>query len=138
MLTGPPPRLRDDERVTVRYECPIGPRPWTLDNPGPDPSEGCGQTIEEIAFSAVRAHLLRSEAAIRGHLETHSLLEWAQEIQRLKTERWRSDKDALAVAAILLRRLGGSAEITDAELAAERGILQREPAIHGFRLSVTA
>lgn len=96
MLTGPPPRLRDDERVSeysatwappsVRYECPIGECPWTMDHPGPDAAEGRGRTIEEIAFSAMRAHLLRAEAALREHLESHSLIEWVREVVRLSQQ----------------------------------------------------
>ena len=78
--------MRHHERVITRYECPLGSCGWTREDPGPDASEGTGETIEQAAANAVRAYLLRAETAIREHLETHSLLEWAQEVMRLRGE----------------------------------------------------
>ena len=123
--------------MITRYECPVGPCEWTLDDPGPDPSEGCGDTIEEVAYSALRAHMLRAEAAIRGHLEDHGLLGLVQEIVRLRAAARLEEQGALAVMAILLRRLGGTAEITGAEIAAESGTVHREPGQFSTRFTVT-
>jgi hypothetical protein len=77
-------------RVITRYECPIGSCEWTRDDTGPEVGEGAGGTIEEAAASALRAYLLRAETAVRAHLETHSLLEWVQELARLRdgVNRW--------------------------------------------------
>jgi hypothetical protein len=122
--------------LITRYECPIGPCPWTHDDPWPDALEGSGATVEEAAFDAMLKHVTRVESAVKAHLETRPLIEWVQEIQRLRAEHWRGDRDARVIAAILLRRLGGSAEIADAEMAAEQGTLFREPTAPGFRLSV--
>ncbi len=129
--------LTEWQPPVARYECPIGSCTWTHDTAGPDLSEGTGETIEEAAFSSVRAHLLRVESVVRDHLETHSLLEWVQEVMRLREDAGRTVRNASLVAVILLRRLGGQAEITDAEAAAEQGTLAREPVPHGFRLTVT-
>jgi len=122
--------------VITRYECPIGSCPWTRDDPGPDASEGTGETIEQAAANAVRVYLLRAESAIREHLETHSLLEWAQEVMRLRGELDREKRDASAVGASLLRRLGGSAFVSGSELTAASGTLLRTPAANGFVLDV--
>lgn len=147
-VNRPPPRLRDDKRVSeyttelpwlaTRYECPIGSCEWTRDDPGPDPSEGTGETIGQAAENAVRAYLLRAESAIREHLETHPLLEWAQEVMRLRDQAWRADRDAVLAASVLVRRLGGEVQVSDAELAAAGGRLIREPAPWGFTLRTSA
>ena len=77
------------------------------------------------------------EGAVREHLETHPLIEWARELSNVRGEMDRRDRDAALTVKILLRRLGGSAEFAgDADRAAEQGKLICEQTAHGFRLSV--
>jgi hypothetical protein len=82
------------------------------------------------------AHAMNMEGIVREHLETHPLIEWAREVMRLRNENERTGRDAGLTVAVLLHRLGGSAEISDADMAAESGTLVREPVMHGFRLAV--
>lgn len=120
--------------MITRYECPIGPCPWTTDDAE---IAGGGPRYFDSTAAMLADYLQCAEAVIRGHLETHTLLDWATEIQRLHTEHHREEQAALTVTAILLRRLGGSAEVTDAEMAAESGTVHREPGPFSTRLTVT-
>lgn len=116
----------------TRHGCPIGPCPWTWDDPGPSGTVASDDDITAILLE----HAVAAEAIIRGHLETHSMLDWVTEISRLQQERQRAERDGDRIAAILLRRLGGMAEVTDAELTAEDGMLIRHPVPHGFRIGL--
>lgn len=116
----------------TRYTCPISVCPWVHDDPGP--STAGAFTSDPAAIAA--AHMLGMEGTVREHLETHPLIDWAREIARLREDAARTGRNASTVAVILLRRLGKTAEITDAEMAAEQGTLVREPVPHGFRLTV--
>jgi hypothetical protein len=73
----------DGARLT-RYECPIESCEWVIDSPGPDPFAGRGATIEEAAADALRIHFTEAEPVLREHLESHTLLEWVQEVMRLR------------------------------------------------------
>jgi hypothetical protein len=89
------------------------------------------------AWEALLAQNVALEDVIRTHLETHTLLEWAREVTRLQTQLEAQARDA-PIAAVLVRRLGGQAPISDAELAAETGTLVREAVPFGFILRVAA
>ncbi len=72
------------------------------------------------------------EVAARAHMETHDLVEWVQEIGRLQ----RDVTDAHRIVAILLRKLGGSAVISEADQLHERGTLIRSPGLMCFGLTL--
>lgn len=120
----------------TRYGCPIGSCDWTHDDGGPSiPAAYIPEGLPDPGVVAT-AHAMNLEGIVREHLETHPLIEWAREVARLRDESQRGSRDAGLVTAVLLHKLGGSAEIDDADLAAESGTLIREPAMHGFRLRV--
>lgn len=73
--------------VITRYECPVESCPWNRDDPGPDPGDCQGETLDAAVRAGMLAYALRTEAVVRAHLETHSLLEWVQEVMRLRGER---------------------------------------------------
>jgi hypothetical protein len=114
----------------TRYECPISTCSWTRDD------TGISGVIdgEDGIFPAMRKHAALIEAVVREHLETHPLLDWAKEVSRLREQAQRADRDAVLTAAVLVRRLGGEVQVSDAELAAAGGRLVREPAPWGFIL----
>ena len=84
------------------------------------------------------ARFANSEAVLRAHLETHSLEDWVREVMRLRDLMAKADANAVLTAAVLVRRLGGEVQVSDAELAAAKGRLVREPAPWGFTLKVPA
>jgi hypothetical protein len=118
-------------RQVTRLECPIGRCPWTYDDPGPS-----GTAAFADVAALMTAHAMDVEGVVREHLETHPLIEWARELARVRGEKTAEIRAASATVGVLLRRLGGPAEITNAELAAEQGTLYREPTASGFRLAV--
>jgi len=68
----------------VRLSCPLPDCTWVYDEPSPWPLMGTAKpdaTPDVLAAMFMRS--ARSEEIVRSHLETHSLLEWVQEIQRL-------------------------------------------------------
>lgn len=116
----------------TRFFCPVSRCDWTHDDPGPVLP---AYAADPAALSL--AHALEMESVIREHLETHPLIEWARELAKARSEKDAQARGVSLTVAVLLRRLGGHAEITDAELAAEQGTLTREPVPDGFRLTVT-
>lgn len=122
-------------RVITRYECPIDRCPWTWDEPEPElPS------LADIAanpFGLLTGRFANSEAVLRAHVETHSPEDWVREIMRLRGELDRERRDSGLVVGVLLRRLGLSAFVSDAEMTGPHGTLQRIPVAHGFILEVT-
>ena len=119
------------EQIT-RLGCPLGSCDWHHDDPGPSAADAFTMDAGGVAA----AHAIAVESIIREHLEAHPLIEWAREVARLRDENQRADRDATLVVTVLLRRLGGSAELHDADLAAASGTLVREPVPDGFRLSL--
>ena len=117
---------------TTRMHCPISSCEWHHDDPGPS-AAGAFATDPNAVMTA---HVMNMEGIVREHLETHPLIEWAREVMRLRNENQQGGRVAGLTVAVLLRRLGGSAEISDADMAAESGTLVREPVMHGFRLAV--
>jgi hypothetical protein len=133
--------------TTVRY-CPLCP--WTHNQLPPTERE-----LMELASEPVTTYLRRQyegiEAELEAHLSTHGLVDWLTEVNRLRAEqdtvrseltrvaaeKQRSERHALLTTAILVRKLGGTAQITDAEMAAEDGTLVSIPEMHGRTLTVT-
>lgn len=98
---------------------------------------------EPFTAGKLAAQLAEVESALGGHLGTHQPVEWLTEVNRLRHELSRRDadhqaaeRDSVLIAAILVRKLGGSTMVTDEEAASESGTLTRIPAMHGFRLTV--
>jgi hypothetical protein len=85
----------DGMQQITRYTCPIDSCGWVHDDPGPFQRE-----LVEAGdpHDVVRQHFLAMEDLVREHLETHSLLEWAQEVDRLKAE-LRAAVNALRMAS---------------------------------------
>lgn len=119
--------------VTI-YECPLAACPWKGTDPPPPPGEAI--TSDADIWRFIRDRAMAAEEVVRAHLETHSLLEWAQEIMRLRGELDRERRDSGIVAGSLLRRLGGSAFVSDSELSGMSATLRRIPVANGFILEV--
>lgn len=77
----------------VRLYCPLPECSWACDEPPPDPGAAPvpGSGAPDGVAAAIGAHvtgmLIRqataAEALVKSHLETHSLLEWVTEINRM-------------------------------------------------------
>lgn len=126
------PGLRQDRQVITRRECPIDPCKWVWDEPEPELPD-----IGADPYTVLRARLAGTESVIRAHVETHPLLDWVQEVMRLRGELDRERRDSSLVAGVLLRRLGLSAFVSDTEMTGPHGTLQRIPVANGFILEVT-
>jgi hypothetical protein len=63
-------------------------------------------------------------------------MEYEQERQKEMRELRSELAEAMQLAAILLRKLGGTATITDEDLTAEPGILVRMGETHGYSLAL--
>ena len=127
---------------TTVYQCPLRTCTWTYADLSPVEQKlwGFFDMPPGIALIQEMAVL---EAGVEAHLETHSLLEWVTEIKDLRAELDKATADAqretrndLLTVCVLLRKLGGTAVMTDAELAAENGTLVRCPHPLGFGLMV--
>jgi hypothetical protein len=114
--------------------CPLSKCLWQYEDPLPPC--GAGATIDEAVRDALAKHFAAVEDVVRTHLETHPLLEWVQEVTALQADLWREKRDAGMVAGLLVRRLGGSAFVSDTELRNPGGTLRRIPAANGFILEV--
>jgi len=131
--------------------CPLSSCSWQHEDP-PLP-DGSGQTTDEIVADIMTKHFTALEEIVKAHLETHSLLEWVQEVRRLSDAREglraevrrlgdenrkmrREAEDAARTAAVLVRKLGGRAEVGDADLAGGHWTLVREPTAFGFTLEL--
>ena len=78
------------------WHCPLSSCEWMYAQPAPGteiaetPSAPAGsagtlsEAIEQVAFAAVMDWYLGAERVLEVHLRTHSLLEWVQEVQRLR------------------------------------------------------
>jgi len=91
----------------ARYEFPPGAKiisycplcSWQHHD-GPLP-EGSGATADEVAADILAKHFAALEEISRAHLETHSLLEWAQEVTRLGGEAARLEVEAERLRGIV-------------------------------------
>jgi len=133
--------------VTI-YECPLAACPWKGTGPPPPPGEAI--TSDADIWRFLRDRAMAAEEVVRAHLETHTLLEWAQEVMRLREELTatlesldcadrkmrREAVDSSYIVAALVRKLGGSADIDDADMTGGQGMLVREPRAHGFTLEL--
>jgi hypothetical protein len=117
--------------MTNRYACPIGPCKWTWDAPDSELPD-----LYANPSALLAAHFANAEGVLRAHVETHSLLEWVQEVTSLQAELRREKRDAGIVAGALLRRLGGSAFVSDSEARDTSGALRRVPVANGFIVEV--
>ena len=84
----------------TRYFCPMPECGWVCDEPAAVLAAGLTADVT----AAMHGQLAETENTLRAHLETHSLLEWLREVQRLReaSERprrlvtqWRTAADAL-------------------------------------------
>ena len=95
----------ETERLPVGsavWHCPLSSCGWTYAQPPPGseiaevPSAPAGnagtlgEAIEQGAFAVVRDWYLGAERVIEAHLKTHSLVEWAQEVQWLHEALYRA------------------------------------------------
>jgi hypothetical protein len=133
--------------VTV-YECPLAACPWKGTDPPPERDEVIAS--EADVWRVMRDRAVAAEEVVRAHLETHSLLEWVQEVMRLRGELTatleslddanrkmrREAVDSSYVVAALVRKLGGSVDVSDADMAGGQGMLVREPSVHGCTLEL--
>lgn len=79
---------------TVRRECPIAACDWHYDEPGLSAATAWPAVDEaaiadaggDVVLAIVKADLLRGEAILRGHFETHPLEDWVLEVERLRVE----------------------------------------------------
>jgi hypothetical protein len=82
----------------TQLHCPFSTCEWTLDGRGP-------ASPEVITFpdtDSLMTYLSRQvEGAIRAHLETHPLEEWAQEMMRLREELTEQSRDCERLSARL-------------------------------------
>jgi hypothetical protein len=62
--------------------CPLLACPWQHD--GPPLPEGSGSAADEAVADVLAKHFAGLEEAVKAHLETHTLLEWVQELARLR------------------------------------------------------
>lgn len=84
-----------------RLHCPLSSCEWTHDRtPGEathtppggvsplrdGPPATLQEAIADAAYAILLADLLEVESVLREHLETHTLLEWVQEVTRLQSE----------------------------------------------------
>jgi hypothetical protein len=137
----------------VISHCPVSACGWQHEEPPPSFEGAEGLTVEDLAADATRRHFAALEEVVKAHLETHSPLEWVQEVRRLggsldgqraesrrlavEAARARRElQDAVLIAAVLVRKAGGSVAVSDADLAAWDGTLVREPSMDGFTLEV--
>jgi hypothetical protein len=65
----------------VRLECPLAACAWVHDAPAI--AGAVIRSDEDIRAGMLRA-ALANELVVKAHLETHSLLEWVTEVQRLR------------------------------------------------------
>jgi hypothetical protein len=73
------------QQATV-YGCPLSGCKWSHTEPHPTQYGGEGATIEECVTNTLRVHFAEVEAVVQAHLETHPLLEWVQEVTRLRDQ----------------------------------------------------
>ena len=139
---------------TTVYHCPLPACEWTFAQAPPGDAWPAlpvitGESLDKAisrASMAVMARVLRQVRGSAGGPPGHAHdLEWVTEINRLRerldkagTAQWRTGSAALLLAAILLRRLGGEAFISDADQVSEDGVLCQMPDRDGFRISVSA
>jgi hypothetical protein len=134
---------------TTVYFCPLCG--WS--HPQLPPTE---QELMEAAADPIVTYLHRKfrdvEAAVEAHLNTHGLLDWLNEVSRLRSEldasqeafrrleveRQNGERDAAMVAAVLTRKLGGTVLVTDLDLVQESAALVRVPEPHGFTLTIVS
>jgi hypothetical protein len=68
--------------VRILSYCPLSACSWQHED-GPLP-EGSGASVDEAVTSILTEHFAALEEIVQAHLETHSLLEWVQEVMRLR------------------------------------------------------
>jgi len=66
------------------YECPLAACPWKGTDPPPEPGEAI--TSEAGIWRFIRDRAMAAEGIVKAHLETHTLLEWVQEVARLREQ----------------------------------------------------
>jgi hypothetical protein len=64
--------------------CPLSTCSWQHHD-GPLP-EGFGATIDEVVTDVLAKHFAALEEICQAHLGTHPLLEWVQEVMRLREQ----------------------------------------------------
>ena len=71
------------EQPRVRYCCPLHKCTWVHDDAWADTS---GRVIssKDDTIALLKDHYAALNDTVRAHLETHSLLEWVTEVQRLR------------------------------------------------------
>jgi hypothetical protein len=72
-------------------ECPIESCTWTLDTSAPTGKE---ERFFDSAAELFAEYAKVVDDLIRAHLETHTLLEWVQEVTRLRGELEEARRDA--------------------------------------------
>ena len=127
---------------TVLYHCPLCE--WAHAEHPVSETELIASLGDPVLDLALR-RAMAVEVQVASHLSTHPLTEWVREVARLREEldksrtaTWRTGSGAILLAAILLRRLGGEAFISDAEQVSEGGLLSQMPERDGFRIWVSA
>jgi len=72
----------------VFYECPLPDCGWTHGEfpPAPGNLEPMAATFDRATVMLARQFARGAEQGIRAHLETHELVEWVQEVSRLRAE----------------------------------------------------
>jgi len=65
----------------VLHECPLGRCGWQ--HPAPAIAPGVIRTGEDTTAAMTEA-ALTADIAVKAHLETHTLLEWVTQVQRLR------------------------------------------------------
>ena len=68
---------------TTIYECPLSACSWTYAQVPLTVEQLAASMDEPVIVTALR-QVMPAENAIREHLETHTLLEWTQEIMALR------------------------------------------------------
>jgi hypothetical protein len=96
---------------TTVYYCPLSACGWVHPEAPITPDE-VAVTFGELAADVIGARLAAVEDAVREHLETHTLLEWVQEITRLRS--------AVEAGRHALRQVGEGLEALAAASAAVR------------------
>ena len=114
---------------TAIYSCPLEACEWTFTEL---PLTEAGIERPGDGTAVLLRHVMAAEEEAKAHMETHGIVEWVQEIGRLQ----RTEQDARRVVAVLLRKLGGSAVISEEEQLRERGTLVRSPGLMCFSLTL--
>lgn len=70
--------------IDMAVPCPLSSCPWTLEKDGAEPAGHKPRIVEPE--NVAREIAMAADAIIREHLETHALLEWVQEVTRLRAQ----------------------------------------------------